>query len=84
MLNKKNTSADLQGLTRLITDATIGITDLVEAMHRRVVNPPLLPSTPIQNLITNIAKLISVCFYEPEINLFQRLDALCIMHQLGS
>jgi pimeloyl-ACP methyl ester carboxylesterase len=55
MLNKKNTSADLQGLTRLITDATIGITDLVEAMHRRVVNPPLLPSTPIQNLITNIA-----------------------------
>ncbi len=55
MSNKKNTSSDLQGLTRLITDATIGITDLVEAMHKRVVHPPLLPSTSIQNLITKIA-----------------------------
>lgn len=57
MSNKKNTSADLQGLTRLITDATVGITDLVEAMHKRVVHPPLLPSTPIQNLISNIASI---------------------------
>ena len=55
MSNKRNTSSDLQGLTSLITDATIGITDLVEAMHKRVVHPPLLPSTPIQNLITKIA-----------------------------
>lgn len=55
MSNKKKESSNLQGLTRLITDATIGITDLVEAMHRRVVHPPFLPSTPIQHLITNIA-----------------------------
>jgi pimeloyl-ACP methyl ester carboxylesterase len=55
MSNKRNTSSDLQGLTSLITDATIGITDLVEAMHKRVVHPPLLPSTPIQHLITKIA-----------------------------
>lgn len=55
MSNKKNTAADAQGLTRLITDATIGITDLVEAMHRRIVHPPFLPSTPIQHLISNIA-----------------------------
>ena len=55
MSNKKKSSSDLQGITRLITDATLGITDLVEAMHRRVVHPPFLPSTPIQNLITNIA-----------------------------
>ncbi len=55
MSNRKNTSSDLQGLTRLITEATIGITDLVEAMHRRVVHPPFLPSTPIQHLITSIA-----------------------------
>ena len=46
---------DLQGITRLITDATIGITDLVEAMQKRIVHPPFLPSTPIQHLITNIA-----------------------------
>lgn len=53
----KKTGSDLQGLTRLIKDATIGITDLVEAMHNRVVHPPFLPSTPIQRLITNIAGL---------------------------
>lgn len=52
---KENENSDLQGLTRLITDATLGITDLVEAMHRRIVHPPLLPSTPIQNLISKIA-----------------------------
>ncbi len=55
MSNRKKASSDLQGLTRLITDATIGVTDLVETMHRRVVHPPFLPSTPIQHLITNIA-----------------------------
>ena len=57
MSNKINTGADLPGLTRLITDATIGITDLVEAMHKRVVHPPFLPSTPIQHLITKIASI---------------------------
>lgn len=57
MSNKINNSTYLQGVTRLITDATIGITDLVEAMHKRVVHPPFLPSTPIQHLITNIAKI---------------------------
>lgn len=55
MPNKKKLSASLQGLVRLITDATIGITDLTETMHRRVVHPPFLPSTPIQHLITDIA-----------------------------
>ena len=55
MSNKKKLSSDLQGLTRLITDATVGITDLVEAMHRDAVHPPFLPSTPIQHLITSIA-----------------------------
>jgi len=55
MPNKKNASSYLQGITRVIMDTTIGITDLVETMHKRVVHPPLLPSTPIQHLITNIA-----------------------------
>ena len=55
MSNKKSVSADLQGLTRLITDATIGLIDLVEDMHKRVVHPPFWPSTPIQYLITKIA-----------------------------
>ncbi|WP_299442689.1 hypothetical protein [uncultured Aquimarina sp.] len=55
MSKKTNKESDLQGVTRLVTDATIGVTELVEAMHRRVVHPPFLPSTPIQHLITNIA-----------------------------
>lgn len=58
MPNKRNASSDLQGLTRLITDATIGVTDLVEAMHHRIVHPPLLPSTFIQHLITKIAGVV--------------------------
>jgi len=54
---KRKTGAYLQGIIRLIKEATIGITDLTEAMHKQVVHPPLLPSTPIQDLITNIAGL---------------------------
>lgn len=49
---------DLQGLSRLITDATIGITNLVEDVHKRVVHPPFLPSTPIQHLITDISGIV--------------------------
>ena len=52
---KKPTDSALQGINRLIVDATVEVTDLVEAMHRRIVHPPFLPSTPIQNLITDIA-----------------------------
>ena len=55
MSEKIKPDSDLQGLTRLITEASVGITDLVEAMQKRIVHPPLLPSTPIQNLITSIA-----------------------------
>ena len=55
MSNKKKVDSKLQGVSRIITDATIGITDLVESMHKRIVHPPFLPSTPIQHLITNIA-----------------------------
>lgn len=45
---------DLQGYTRLLTDATIGITDVVETMHRRILYPPFLPATPIQDLIAGV------------------------------
>lgn len=55
MPDKIKTASSLQGLTRLATDATLGITEIVEAMHQQVVHPPFLPSTPIQHLITNIA-----------------------------
>ena len=57
MSKKTDKGTDLQGLTHLIMDATVGVTDLVEAMHKRVVHPPFLPSTIIQKLITNIASI---------------------------
>lgn len=57
MSKDKSTDTDLQGLVRLVTDATVGMTDLVEAMHQRIVHPPFIPSTPIQTLITDIAGL---------------------------
>ncbi len=55
MSDKKKTGSYLRGITRLITDATIGITDMVEAVHKQIVHPSFLPSTPVQHLITNIA-----------------------------
>ena len=58
MSNKNNVSSDLQGFARLITEATLNITDIVEAVHKRVVHPPLLPSTPIQDLISSIAGFV--------------------------
>ena len=57
MVDKKNTSTTLLGVTNLIVDGTIGVTNLVETMHKRVVHAPFLPSTPIQHLITNIATI---------------------------
>lgn len=58
MSNKRKVGSDLRGVTQLITEATVGVTDLVEAMHKRVVHPPFTPSTPIQNLITQIASIV--------------------------
>lgn len=55
MSKKTKPDSELQGLTHLIMDATIGVTDLVEEMHKQVVHPPFLPSTSIQKLITKIA-----------------------------
>lgn len=57
MTNKIKPHADLQGLTRMITDVTIGITEIVEAMHHKIVHPSFLPSTPIQHAVTNIASI---------------------------
>ncbi|HUH74159.1 MAG TPA: alpha/beta hydrolase [Chitinophagales bacterium] len=55
MNSKTNSNSDLQGIVQIIKDSTIGITQIVQAMHHTIVHPPTLPSTPIQNLVTNIA-----------------------------
>lgn len=56
-MSKENTNKSLQGITQLVTDSTISTVDLVESMHKRLLHPPLLPSTPIQHFITNISKI---------------------------
>lgn len=58
MSDIKKRSSDLQGVSSLITDTIIGITNLVEAMHKQVVHPPFLPSTPIQHLVSNVTGLV--------------------------
>ena len=55
MSDQKSVGTGLQGLIRMVADATIEITDLVETVHRRIVHPSFLPSTPIQHLISRIA-----------------------------
>ena len=55
MSKKTKKDSELQGISHLLVDATIGITDLVEDMHKQIVHPSFLPSTPIQKLITTIA-----------------------------
>lgn len=55
MSKAQKSPSGLQGIVRLLTDATIGVTELVEEMHHHTVHPPYLPSTPVQHLITNIA-----------------------------
>ena len=57
MSKKTKEDSDLQGITNLIVDVTIGVTNLVEAMHKQVVHPSFLPSTKIQKLITSIASI---------------------------
>ena len=55
MSKKTKKDSELQGITHLIVDATIGVTDLVEDMHKQIVHPSFLPSTRIQKLINTIA-----------------------------
>ncbi len=49
--------ADLRGLTRLLTDASLNVTELVEDVHHRIVNPPIFPTTPIQSFISGVSGL---------------------------
>lgn len=50
--------ADIRGITKIITDATVNVTDLVEEVQTQVVHPPLLKSTPVQYLISSVSGFI--------------------------
>jgi pimeloyl-ACP methyl ester carboxylesterase len=48
--------SDLQGISRILTDAVFGVTQVVEAMHQQFVHPPFVPQTPIQRIISSITR----------------------------
>ena len=49
---------DLRGLAKLVTQATEGVTDVVESMHRTIARSPLLPAETGQKRTTGIAGLV--------------------------
>lgn len=54
---KRLSAADLKGLTNILKDATLHITNLAEELNKQIVHPPFLKSTPFQHLITGIASI---------------------------
>ena len=57
-LNFPVRKSDLTGSTRLITDATTGITDLVEAMHERIARPLGMPRLAAEGRTIGITGLV--------------------------
>jgi pimeloyl-ACP methyl ester carboxylesterase len=51
-------SGDLRGAARLATDATAGLTDLVEAMHERIARVPGLSTEPLDGRTGGISGLV--------------------------
>ncbi len=56
--NQQLKISDIQGLTKLIVDATLNITDIAEDLNHQIVHPPYLPSSTIQHLISGVSSLI--------------------------
>ncbi|MFT5646561.1 MAG: pimeloyl-ACP methyl ester carboxylesterase [Aureispira sp.] len=50
--------SDIQGLTKLIIDATLNVTNMAEDLNQQIIHPPHLPSSPIQHLISGISGLV--------------------------
>ncbi len=52
------TASDLRGASRLVIDATTGITDLVEAMHRNIARVPVLTASAENGRTSGIAGFV--------------------------
>ena len=50
--------SELQGAISLLTDATVGVTDLAEAMQLRIIKPSHLPYTPAQKAVAGVSKMV--------------------------
>ena len=55
---KTATATDLRGASRLIIDATTGITDLVEAMHRNIARVPVVTASAENGRASGIAGVV--------------------------
>ncbi len=55
---KTATASDLRGASRLVIDATTGITDLVEAMHRNIARVPVVTASSENGRMSGIAGFV--------------------------
>jgi pimeloyl-ACP methyl ester carboxylesterase len=53
MSDKKDLGEGVQGLLSLLSDSTLGVVEVVEAMHKKIANSSLFPPNPIQQLIAH-------------------------------
>jgi len=59
MRNKQQLKiSDLQGLTTLIIDATVSVTNIAEELNHQIIHPPYLPSNPIQQAISGVSSIV--------------------------
>ncbi len=58
-MSEKNylSTSDLQGIIRMATDATLGVSNLVQTMHHQILQPSFLPSYPLKELIRGITDI---------------------------
>ena len=57
-ISKTTAASDLRGASRLVIDATTGITDLVEAMHRNIARVPVLTGSSENGRASGIAGFV--------------------------
>lgn len=50
--------SEIQGIAKIICAATLHITNITEDLQQQIIEPPYLPSTPIQRLISNISGMV--------------------------
>jgi hypothetical protein len=55
------TAADLRGLSKLVVDATLGVTDLVEQMHHTISRTPPPLGKPVEGPARGVAGLVYRC-----------------------
>lgn len=58
MNNSNINIAELRGIIKLCSEATIGLSDLTEEIHQRILSPSFIPKNPISNTASKITSTI--------------------------